>query len=45
MDAYFDSMEAIGAAFGSKEGQATAADLANFAQAGVQMLMLDTRTI
>ena len=41
----FDSMEAIGAAFGSKEGQATAADLANFAQAGVQMLMFDTRTI
>jgi hypothetical protein len=27
----FDSMEAIGAAFGSKEGQSTAADLANFA--------------
>jgi uncharacterized protein (TIGR02118 family) len=41
----FDSMEAIGAAFGSKEGQATAADLANFAQAGVQMLMFDTRSI
>lgn len=41
----FDSMAAIGAAFGSKEGQATAADLANFAQAGVQMLMFDTRTI
>ena len=41
----FDSMEAIGGAFGSKEGQATAADLANFAQAGVQMLMFDTRSI
>jgi uncharacterized protein (TIGR02118 family) len=41
----FDSMEAIGAAFGSKEGQATAADLANFAQAGVQMLMFDTRPV
>lgn len=41
----FDSMEAISAAFGSKEGQATAADLANFAQAGVQMLMFDTRPV
>lgn len=41
----FDSMEAIGAAFGSKEGQATAADLANFAQAGVQMMMFDTRPL
>lgn len=39
----FDSMEAIGAAFGSKEGQATAADVVNFGQAGVQMLMFDTR--
>ena len=41
----FDSMEAIGAAFASKEGRATAADVANFAQAGVQMLMFDTRTV
>lgn len=41
----FDSIEAIAAAFGSKEGQATAADLANFAQAGVQMLMFDTRPV
>lgn len=41
----FDSMEAIGAAFASKEGQATAADVANFAQAGVQMLMFDTREV
>ena len=39
----FDSMEAIGAAFASKEGQATAADVANFAQAGVEMLMFDTK--
>jgi uncharacterized protein (TIGR02118 family) len=41
----FDSMAAIGAAFASPEGQATAADLANFAQAGVQLLMCDTRTV
>jgi uncharacterized protein (TIGR02118 family) len=41
----FDSMEAIGAAFASKEGQATAADVANFAQSGVQMLMFDTRVV
>jgi uncharacterized protein (TIGR02118 family) len=41
----FDSMADIGAAFASKEGQATAADLANFAQAGAQLLMCDTRTV
>jgi len=41
----FDSAEAIGAAFGSKEGQTVAADLANFAQAGVQMLIFDTRPV
>ena len=41
----FDSMAAIAAAFASKEGQATAADVAHFAQAGVQMLMFDTREV
>ncbi|HSH99006.1 MAG TPA: EthD family reductase [Reyranella sp.] len=41
----FDSMAAIGAAFASSEGQATAADLGNFAQAGAQLLMCDTRTV
>jgi uncharacterized protein (TIGR02118 family) len=41
----FDSMEAIGAAFASPQGQAAAADLGNFAQAGVQMLMFETRTV
>ncbi len=41
----FDSMKAISAAFASKKGQATAADVASFAQAGVQMLMFDTRTV
>ena len=39
----FDSLEAINAALGSPEGQKTAADLANFAQAGVELLMFDTR--
>jgi len=41
----FDSMAAIQQAFASTEGQATAADLANFAQAGVDMLMFDTRMV
>ena len=41
----FDSMAAIGAAFASKEGQATAADLGKFAQAGVQMQMFDSREV
>jgi uncharacterized protein (TIGR02118 family) len=35
----FDSMEAIGAAMASPQGQATAADLAHFAMAGVDVLM------
>ncbi|WP_244816578.1 EthD family reductase [Caballeronia sp. Lep1P3] len=39
----FDSLDAIQSALGSPEGQATAADLANFAQAGVELLMFDTR--
>ena len=41
----FDSMEAIGAAFASKEGQTTAADLGNFAQAGAQLLICNTRPV
>ena len=41
----FDSMEAIQQALGSPEGQATAGDLANFAQAGVELLMFDTKTV
>ena len=41
----FDSMEAIGAAFASPPGKAAAADLANFAQAGVEMQMYDTRMV
>jgi uncharacterized protein (TIGR02118 family) len=41
----FDSIAAIGAAFGSEQGKATAGDLANFAQAGAQLLICDTRPV
>jgi len=41
----FDSMSAIQAAMASPEGQATAADLANFAGAGVDLMMSDTRMV
>ena len=38
----FDSMESIGAAMASPQGQSTAADLANFASAGVDVMMGNT---
>ena len=41
----FDSMAAIGAAMASAQGQATAADLANFASAGVDVLMADSARV
>ena len=41
----FDSMAAIGAAMASPQGQATAADLANFATAGVDVMMGETRLV
>ena len=41
----FDSIAAIAAAMASAEGQATAADLANFAAAGVDVLMGDTAMV
>ena len=41
----FDSMEAIGAAMASAQGQATAADLANFASAGVDVMMGETKMV
>lgn len=41
----FDSPAAIGAAFASPEGQAAAADVAKFAQAGVEMLIYDTKVV
>ena len=41
----FDSLAAIAEAMASPQGQATAADLANFAAAGVDLLMSDTRRV
>ena len=41
----FDSMAAIQAGMASPQGQATAGDLANFASAGVDMMMADTRSV
>ena len=41
----FDSLAAIGAAMASPQGQATAADLANFAAAGVDVMMGETRMV
>ena len=41
----FDSMAAIGAAMASPQGQATTADLANFATAGVEIMMGETRRV
>ncbi|MDQ6433396.1 EthD family reductase [Mesorhizobium sp. LHD-90] len=38
----FDSVAAIQSALGSPEGQATAGDLANFADGGVDLLIFDT---
>lgn len=41
----FDSLAAIQAALGSPEGQATAADLGNFADGGADLLVFDTKTV
>lgn len=41
----FDSLDAMKAALTSPEGQATAADLGNFAQAGVDLLMFDCKEL
>ena len=41
----FDSLEAIATGMASAEGQATAADLANFAAAGVDVLMAETAMV
>ena len=41
----FDSMAAIQAAFSSPQGAATAEDLGKFAQAGVELLMFETKEI
>jgi uncharacterized protein (TIGR02118 family) len=39
----FDSTEALQRALASSEGQATAGDLANFAQAGVDLLLFESK--
>ncbi|CAN5698978.1 EthD family reductase [soil metagenome] len=41
----FDSLAAIQSGLGTPEGQSTAADLGNFAQAGVELLMFDTKKV
>ena len=41
----FDSMADVHAALASPEGQATAADLANFASAGATLLIYDTGAV
>ena len=41
----FANLAAIQAALGSPEGQATAADLANFASAGVDLMMSETKMV
>lgn len=41
----FDSLHALQQAVASEPGQAAAADLANFTQAGVELLIFDTREV
>lgn len=41
----FESMAAIQEALNSPEGQATATDLANYAQAGVELLVFESRNL
>ena len=41
----FDSLAAIQSGLASAEGQAAAGDLGNFAQAGVELLMFDTKSV
>lgn len=41
----FASMDALQAAFASPEGQRAAADLANFADGGAELLIIDPRTL
>jgi uncharacterized protein (TIGR02118 family) len=41
----FDSAAAVQLAMGTREGQAVASDLANFAQAGVDLLIFDTKEV
>ena len=42
---HFDSVDAIQSGLRSPEGAAAAGDLANFAQAGVELLVFDTKDV
>ena len=42
---HFDTMEALAAAMNSAEGKATAADLANFAGAGADVIFFDDKVV
>ncbi len=44
-DLYFDDMDALGAAMSSPEGQAAAADIANFATGGVTLIVVETQDL
>ena len=44
-DLYFDDLEAMRTALGSTEGQAAAADIANFATGGVTMIVCEVQDI
>jgi uncharacterized protein (TIGR02118 family) len=44
-DLYFDDVAAMQAALGSPEGQAAAADIANFATGGVTMLIAEVQVL
>lgn len=41
----FESIDALQQGLNSPEGRATAGDLANFAQAGVELLVFDTKEV
>ncbi|MBV8106002.1 MAG: EthD family reductase [Hyphomicrobiales bacterium] len=41
----FDNVEAIGKALASPEGQATAGDLGNFADGGVDLIVFNTKSV
>jgi uncharacterized protein (TIGR02118 family) len=41
----FDSLDSLKAALGSSEGQATAADVGNFADGGADLYMFDTTEV
>jgi uncharacterized protein (TIGR02118 family) len=42
---YFDSLDAINAAFASAEGKVCAGDLANFADGGADLYFFDTKEV